>query len=813
MRNSFVLVLLLLLFTNVTAQEITGYVKNAQNREPVPFVNIIIKSSTTGTMTDKDGFFKLVASENDTICFSAIGYKAQELLVRKIRKLPLELKLKEKVQLVDEVTVKPEIPRAVQILRQIQKHRKKNQDNIKKIKNYKTYANTTAYMAVDSSSVFHKIIKHVDDLSIQENGKDLRYMPTYVSEEARLHSSKNDSSLFYKNDGIFPNLNKAIRSLILINMEVDLDFYKDQVYILERGFMSPICNMAQSFYHIYLNDSTETNGRKYFNFSFAPKNRYDPLFSGHFVVEDSTFALTEINTSIAGGTNFNYVNGFESNITYTKHPDGKWFYDEQKLKLNLSLFLNKDTTKYSSARVENIQSGNWIITRSINYTTSSRLNTVEPTLWSKQPEFSTRTDNAEMYARLEELKKQEMVRFLDALSGAALTGFFNVGKIDIGPFFDVYYTNYIEGTRLSIPLRTSEKFCDRFTIGGFIGYGTKNKAFKYGVNTTVQPFSTDKVLLRLDYFNDYALITQDKFLRYINPNPNNRGNGNFISVLTSREENPYLKEEKSFKFRIEYNTNNEMHFELIPYYQENRSTEYVHFVRSNIDYDHYENYGVLFSVKYGFGQHFDKFFFDRVYYMTPTPILNFHCDVGKTKIPGLSSNTLGWYTHFRGSIQGRLNIGQIFMDYMLNGGYIWGDVPYDLLDQPVGSMSSGFSKFRFNLLHHASFAHNVYSNAHVYFNGGGIIFNKVPGIRKLKLREIVSLKMHAGKLNNSYKGAFDLPDYYCNISNTPYSEIGLGVTNIFKFFRVEYVRQIGKRYSHTNFADKSGIKTCLELSF
>ena len=95
---------------------------------------------------------------------------------------------------------------------------------------------------------------------------------------------------------------------------------------------------------------------------------------------------------------------------------------------------------------------------------------------------------------------------------------------------------------------------------------------------------------------------------------------------------------------------------------------------------------------------------------------------------------------------------------MINGGYLIGDAPYDLLDQPVGSMSWGYAKYRYNLLHHASFAHNLYTNVHLDYTMGGILLNHVPLIKHLKLREIVSFKTHYGTLDNNYEGIFDLPN-------------------------------------------------------
>lgn len=799
---------------HISAKDITGYVRDAKSNEPVPFTNVIIKGTTKGRMADVNGYFSITVNENDTLFFSSVGYYSKEILVSRITEDPLIVELSEKIQLVGEVIVKPQIPRATQLLNLIQEHKKENHRKIQQVSDYKTYTNTTAYLAIDTASLIGGVFKDADETTFPTDDIKYRFSPVYLEEEAAEYSPEKDTTLFSKEEGIFPNLNKAIKSLILINMEVDLDFYRDQVYILERGFISPISDNARSYYHIYLNDSMMVDGNKYFRFSFVPKNKYNPLFSGHFVVEDSTYALTRINTYIAQEANYNFVNGFESNISYSRHADGKWFYEEQRIKLNLSLVLNKDSTnRYSSQRVNNIKGGNWLITKSITYSTSPRLDQVAPNIWGRQPEFVHHSIDDEVYEMVYRLKEQNMIKAFDAAGGAALTSFFNLGLLDLGPIFDIYYTNLIEGNRFSLPLRTSEKLSKRFSVGGYLGYGTKNKDFKYGYNFAVQPFERDVLLLRFNYYNDYILITQDKFLRYVKKNPNNRGNGNFVAIFTSRERNPYLKEEELYEAKIEYNTPGEMHFEFVPYYLRNRSTLNVQFIREGINYPKYSNYGLFLHMKYGFGQHYDKFFFDRVYYMTPTPVVNLSWDFGKVSLPGNANFNPGYYSHIHGSIQGRQNLGLIFMDYMVNAGYLFGDAPYDLLDQPVGSMSLGYAAYRFNLLHHASFAHNLYSNVHVYFNGGGIFLNKVPGVKKLKLREILSFKMHVGTLTDDYQGVFDLPAYYSNVSEFPYAEIGIGVTNIFKVGRVEYVHLLGNKYKNSGFTDVHGIRIKGEFSF
>ena len=814
LQRILIILLLSIVVSSAFAQEITGHVEDENTKEPIPAAYIRIKGIYQGTMTDNEGNFKLSVSSIDTLSISSLGYTPKEILASRFGNNRLTISLKEEMQIVGEVTVRPEVPRAKVLFNEILKHKKENREQMLRVNNYKTLENTTVYVAVDSTSKINRVINDLDEITVRVDQQPLSFSPIYLSEKAQNVVNDSVKVVYQKKDGIFPRLNQAFESLILNNVVVDLDFYKDQTFILDRGFISPLSNSAMLYYNLYLNDSIMIDSTKYFDFSFAPKNKYNQLFSGHFTVEDSSFALTRIDAYISKDANLNFVNGFEGHVTYIKLQGGTWFYNDQKIGINLTFSQNKDSiSNYSSKRMDNVTSGNWLINKYTHYSTSARLNRLNASAWKNQPEFATDQLNADAYSQVNKLKQHEVVKGIDKVGGMVLTSYVNDGIIDIGPVFDIYSTNTIEGNRFSIPLRTSEKMNKYFSVGGYLGYGTKNEEFKYGLNLVYQPQKTDKLLFRFNYFNDYNLISQDKYLRFIKNNPNNRGTGNFIAIFTSRERNPYLKEEKSYDFRMEYNAPNGIHWEMSPYLLSNTSTPYIKFIRNNIDYEYYKNYGILMNLRFTFGQHYDKYYFDRVYYVNPIPVVNLSWDIGQTLLPDGNMKNSGMYSQFHGSIQGRINMGQIFMNYIVNGGYLFGKAPYDLLDQPVGSMSLGYAKDRFNLLHFASFAHNLYSNTHLYFNGGGVVLNRIPMIRKLKLREIVSIKCHYGKLGNSYKGVFDLPNYYSNEYKSPYAEIGFGLTNIFKILRVEYVHQLNHTYMNQNFTDNSGFRFRAEMSF
>ena len=808
-------IFLTMIYLGAISQEITGFVKDKKNNEPIPFSNVWIKGTTTGTMSDLNGEFKLKLSQKDTLCVSTVGYLKEEIPAKTITNNPLTVFMKEEIQEINEVTVKPEVSRAKVLLKKILERKKENRENILKTSDYKTFARTAVYVAIDSTSKVNRIISNMDEVTMKLDGQSLRFSPIYLAELGEKSVNGKDSVVYDRKDGIFPKLNQTIESLILLNVVIDLDFYKDQINILGRGMTSPLSNSAQLHYDFYLNDSTYINDTKYFSFSFTPKNKYNPLFTGRFTVEDSTFALTRIFAYVQKEANINFVNGFKANVNYSKTDKDKWFYSDQEISLNMALTLNKDTaSKYGSLRFDEISSGNWLVTKTTKYSTSKQLDAVKPRNWKNQPEFaSTNHLDEGTYMRVDKLKENSVVKGIDAIGGMVLTSYVDVGKIEIGPVFDIYSTNAIEGQRFSLPLRTGEKMFEHFTVGGFLGYGTKSNELKFGANMAYQPLDKDKFIFRANYSNDYNLVSQDKYLRFIKKNPNTRGNGNFIAALTSREKNPYLKEEKSFNFIFEYNANENINVEISPYFLHNIETPDVHFTRSNMDYHTYNNYGVLFNTRLAFGQYYDKYYFTRVYYIDETPVINLSMDLGQVNLPDNDANNFGLYAQFHGSIVGRVNMGLTFMRYMLNGGYLFGDAPYDLLDQPVGSMSLGYAKYRFNLLHHAAFAHNLYTNFHWDFNGGGILLNRIPLIRSLKLREIVSLKSHYGKLTSAYKPVFELPGYYTTEMSTPYTEIGFGLTNIFKVLRVEYVHQLGGTYATADFADKNGIFFRAEMSF
>ena len=104
-KKSFVSMLLLLAFSfTVQAQHSIRGVVNDDTGEPLPGVNIVLKGTTTGAMTDIDGKFQLSAPNGSgTLRFSYVGFISEEIKIE--GRHEINVTLREDLQQMEEVIV------------------------------------------------------------------------------------------------------------------------------------------------------------------------------------------------------------------------------------------------------------------------------------------------------------------------------------------------------------------------------------------------------------------------------------------------------------------------------------------------------------------------------------------------------------------------------------------------------------------------------------------------------------------------------------------------------------------------------------
>jgi len=166
------------------------------------------------------------------------------------------------------------------------------------------------------------------------------------------------------------------------------------------------------------------------------------------------------------------------------------------------------------------------------------------------------------------------------------------------------------------------------------------------------------------------------------------------------------------------------------------------------------------------------------------------------------------------------------LDVRLQGGYIWQQVPFTKLYIPKSSTSIFLAQRSFNLMKPMEFIMDYYVGLYATYYLKGLILNRIPGIKKLQLREVISFSAIYGGLtpkNNPYhaaagnSGLYDFPhtaftdgqdaqgdvNYIDGVAymrddfrssspmgQLPYMELTVGLENILKFIRIDYIRRL-----------------------
>ena len=158
----------------------------------------------------------------------------------------------------------------------------------------------------------------------------------------------------------------------------------------------------------------------------------------------------------------------------------------------------------------------------------------------------------------------------------------------------------------------------------------------------------------------------------------------------------------------------------------------------------------------------------------------------------------------------------------LEAGGVFGkaSIPYLVLHR--ANQSYIYQIFDFNMMNFMEFISDRYAAITVnqYFNG--FFLNKIPLVKRLKLREIATVKVLNGKVSEQNKpddgsGLFRFPTQpdctpiTYTLESRPYVEASIGIGNIFKILRIDLVRRFN--YLEHPGAPEYGVKASLRVEF
>ena len=175
------------------------------------------------------------------------------------------------------------------------------------------------------------------------------------------------------------------------------------------------------------------------------------------------------------------------------------------------------------------------------------------------------------------------------------------------------------------------------------------------------------------------------------------------------------------------------------------------------------------------------------------------------------------------------------LDINVRAGIQWNQVPFTMLIAPVANQSYIITRNMFSMIGNLEFLNDRYASLELEWDLSGKLFNRIPLLKKLKLREIIGFKAMYGHLSQKNQPTrlytddmplserpvvatplFDFPERNgeCIVhpmTNVPYMELNVGIHNIFKILRIDYVRRLN--YNDYPGVQKNGVRACLEFDF
>ncbi|GAB3714195.1 DUF5686 and carboxypeptidase-like regulatory domain-containing protein [Spirosoma flavus] len=831
-----------------TTYTVTGLVTDAGTGDPIPFASVALVGRKNGALTDERGRYTLtVKLLSDSLAVSSMGYKTLRKFIDKERtSQAVDFKLTSAGTALQEVTVRAGENPAWRVLRQLRKNRSINDRTRLSAYEYDSYVKTDVALShVTDRMRKNPLIKKINqamskhDSIIDDEGH--RVLPLLASESVSRYyyrdspSRKREDIRKTRIRGVAVDDAGLSSQLLGGTNLVNQNFYDNYIPILGKDFASPIGDNWKNWYEFYLADTTQIGDNVCYEIQFDPKRPEDLVFTGKAWIDTTTFALCMIETKIGSGANLNYVKSLT--IEQELEPT----YDSTSNKsvttgwLPVSIHLTADLTGVGKqslglrAKVT-LRNSNVIVNRPkpiLFYEQpiepSDTASTANDAYWSSIQKNLAGADSLNK----EDLKTREIigklravpaVRMAEGVGQVLITGFYKMGPIDLGPYPYLFAVNSIEGLRTRIGFRTNETFSPHWIFRGYVAYGTLDDKFKYGAEINYL-FSRQHWTV--------AGVTINRDLERLGLTPELIG-GNRIFYALSRfgryrgtydnfQKEAFFKTEPIRGILLTATLGSRAFDPQFPFhYRDQPDMGDASPLRSDI-FDAYWSIEARLSRK-------EKYIMDgneRITLGTKrAPILTIRYTRGAKSLGGQFN-----YDRLTLRAQQSLRIGVLGrMNYLLSAGYIPSPLPAPLLFPHIGNPTPLLTTNTFNRMQYYEFVSDRFVALHLQHRFEGLLFNRLPGIRKLNWRLIANFDALWGSQSDENKAletTKPLPNGARSIRfgsldpARPYMEVGYGIDNIFKLIRIQAIHRLNYLNNNMNGipTDKFALKASATLSF
>lgn len=794
--------------------QIQGIVTDSLTGEPIPYVKVKIINGRAGTLTDTAGHYSLLAkAEWDTVEFSFIGYKTVSYPITSGITNEINVLLPPDIRSFDVVEVVAGENPAFEILDSIKNHKKYNDPSKLDAYQCEVY-NMMQFDANNLRENFEerrafKKMRIINDYVGKDSLTDFKYLPFLLTESISNYYYKSSPS--QKKEVIRGSRITGVDYLQLQqftgDMSQSVNIYENYIVLFNRDFMSPIADGGRVFYKYYLQEEDTIDGIFCHHLLFKPKRKGDALFEGELWVADTSFAVKKVIAKIPNDVNLNYVTDLFIEQSYTEVDSGVWMVTEEEMLAYFDLLneRKKSKKKLLGATIHKKTSRtNFVLNEpkdfsfySVDVVMEDSAKYRDELFWEDNRHHDLTEEEQGVIDMVDSLKNNKRFKFYENLIYFAYSGFWRFNKVEIGNIYSVYGRNPVEGNRVMLNIRTSNFFSTKHELNAFGVYGFLDEEWKYGASWRWKLKNSPRTMFRVGY---------RKRIEQLGLAPSIGDIGNSFATLFTRgpldkltmveKGSISLEKDWSFDMRTFHNVEWKRFLPLgiSDYTRVDGTTGDTTQITSLTSFEIRNQIMFTKDEKFINGQ------FDRTSLGSKYPIISL------THTWGIKNVLESEYNFHRLDFiyDHRPRVGMFGrMQYSIYAGKIFGTVPYPFLNIHQGNQSYFLQLNSFNLLRYYEFISDEWVGINFEHRLQGFIMDRIPLIKKLKWRLVYNAKMIVGRYNTKHNSELILPADSYEISH-PYYEVGVGLENVLKFFRVECVWRMSYR-DHVYYDSKDNL--------
>lgn len=797
---------------------IMGKVVDKTTGEPISFANVVVKGKNIGTAANDSGYYTLTLhNPYDTLIASLIGYEDLYMPISQGRNQVIDFYLEPSNIGLSEVVIWGTGERLEDIIfRKIQEHKPLNNNMSLENYSYKVYNKMEVDLKnVDEKTQSRKLLRpfSVAFSFVDSTTEEEPFLPMFFSESFSdfyyTREPKRQREVIYASK-ISGTKNESI-SQLMGGMYVNYNIYDNGIVLLDKEFISPIAKAGKLFYDYAITDTLSRDGVTHYRMDFVPKSKSENTFIGYFIVSENNYAIKEIVMKMAPHVNINFVKRMELKQTFTFIDNKMWMLESDNMIADFIAFekapgiIGRKTALYYDFILEKDTVEKTIKKYDQPVTVLDNATEKDIAFWQKNRPDTLSKSEAGVYAMVDSIQKLPAYNTYVEIINLALDGYKDFGPIGFGPIGTIVSNNSIDGWRFRLGMHTNSEMSERIALKAFGAYGLKSKAWYYGGNVRWLVTTKPRQILSAEYNKELDFkggIDQEMLV-----------NNNILAILYRRKIPEKLTTLSTFKASYQYEWKQGysaklsfIHRDILPtklpfYYIRNTSdgndtirqihqNELVVDIRMSPKEIYLDNNSIFRSIL-----------------NSPKPVVQLQYRYG---IAGNIWKSQFTYHRIILNVTDEIpvrTVGKLRLQG--RAGKTFGNIPYLLSELHPGNETYFYYTHAFSMMNQYEFYSDMFISLALEHHFEGFFLNKIPGIRKLKIREVLFAKGVWGNTNQKINYESTGHPMY-SLGNKPYAEVGFGLENILKFFQVDCLWRL--TYRDNPYVKKFGIRVGIEFN-